>query len=108
MQRLHTTRVVVSYSCTYSDHIHGLFFFERFCSSLLFTALTAMAEISGLFIQRRIIHRHKNGALYHPFVEALAFTLVDVPITFVILVVFGIIIYFMVGLQRSAVSHSSI
>jgi ATP-binding cassette, subfamily G (WHITE), member 2, SNQ2 len=67
-----------------------------------------MSEISGLYTQRPIINRHKNAALYHPFVEALALTLVDVPITFVTNVVFGIIIYFMVGLQRSAVSSPQV
>lgn len=67
-----------------------------------------MSEISGLYAQRRVIQRHKNAALYHPFVEALALTLVDIPITFVINAVFGIIIYFMVGLQQSAVSAMSL
>lgn len=75
----------------------GVLFF-----ALLFAALTAMSEISGLYKQRPIIHRHKNAALYHPFVEALALTLVDVPITFVTSGVFGVVLYFMVGLQRSA------
>jgi ATP-binding cassette subfamily G (WHITE) protein 2 (SNQ2) len=63
-----------------------------------------MSEIAGLYTQRPIIHRHKNAALYHPFIEALALTLVDVPITFLTSIVFGVILYFMVGLQRSAVS----
>jgi ATP-binding cassette subfamily G (WHITE) protein 2 (SNQ2) len=63
-----------------------------------------MSEISGLFAQHRIIHRHKNAALYHPSVEAVALTLVDIPITFVTISIFAIILYFMVGLQQSAVS----
>ncbi|KAF5379148.1 hypothetical protein D9615_006042 [Tricholomella constricta] len=75
----------------------GVLFF-----ALLFAALTTMAEIPALYAQRPIVHRHKVGALYHPFVEALALTLVDVPITFATSIVFGIILYFMVGLQRSA------
>lgn len=64
-----------------------------------------MAEIPALYAQRPIVHRHKNAALYHPFVEALALTLVDIPITFGTCVVFGIILYFMVGLQQTAVSY---
>jgi ATP-binding cassette subfamily G (WHITE) protein 2 (SNQ2) len=79
------------------------FLLTTIISSLLFTALTAMAEISALFGQRAIVNRHKNAALYHPFVEALALTLVDVPITAVTTVLYGVVVYFMVGLQRSAV-----
>jgi ATP-binding cassette subfamily G (WHITE) protein 2 (SNQ2) len=65
-----------------------------------------MAEIPALYAQRPIVQRHKKAALYHPFVEGLALTLVDIPITFATSVVFGVILYFMVGLQRSAVSNN--
>ena len=41
--------------------------------------------------------------MYHPFVEALALTLVDIPITAMTLSIYAIVLYFMVGLQRSAV-----
>jgi ATP-binding cassette subfamily G (WHITE) protein 2 (SNQ2) len=61
-----------------------------------------MAEIPALYSQRPIVTRHEKAAFYHPFVEALALTLVDVPITFVTTFVFAIILYFMVGLQKSA------
>ena len=40
--------------------------------------------------------------MYHPFVEAIALTLVDVPITFTILLLYSIVLYFLVGLQSSA------
>lgn len=40
--------------------------------------------------------------MYHPFIESLAYTIVDMPIAFITLVVFSIILYFVVGLQRSA------
>ena len=73
------------------------------CSALLFAALTAMAEIPALYAQRPIVHRHQLAAFYHPFVEAAALTLVDIPITLVTIIVYCIIIYFMVGLQRSVV-----
>lgn len=75
----------------------GVIFF-----ALLAAALSTMAEIPALYEQRPIVLKHKKAALYHPFVEALASTLVDVPITLATFVVFGIIIYFMAGLQRSA------
>ena len=71
-------------------------------SSLLFSALATMSEIPSLYSQREIVLRHEKAALYHPFVEALAHTLVDVPITLVIMIVFSVLLYFMTGLQRSA------
>jgi len=61
-----------------------------------------MAEIPALYSQRPIVNRHHKSALYHPFVEAMALTLVDIPITLLTTFVFSIIIYFMVGLQTSA------
>jgi ATP-binding cassette subfamily G (WHITE) protein 2 (SNQ2) len=41
-----------------------------------------MAEIAALFAQRPIVLRQNKAALYHPFIEAVALTLVDIPITF--------------------------
>ena len=40
--------------------------------------------------------------MYHPFIEAAAMTLVDIPITFMTLTVFCLVLYFVVGLQTSA------
>ncbi|KAJ7170941.1 pleiotropic drug resistance ABC transporter [Mycena crocata] len=75
----------------------GVIFF-----ALLFSALSSMAEISALFVQRPIVLRQSKAALYHPFIDALALTLVDIPITFATSIVFGIVLYFMVGLQQTA------
>ncbi|KAI9065216.1 pleiotropic drug resistance ABC transporter [Trametes sanguinea] len=75
----------------------GVLFF-----SLLFAALSTMAEIPALFSQRPIVHRQSRAAMYHPFVEGLALTLVDVPITAITMIVFSILIYFLVGLQQQA------
>jgi ATP-binding cassette subfamily G (WHITE) protein 2 (SNQ2) len=61
-----------------------------------------VAEIPSLFTQRPIVARHQKAALYHPFIEAVALTLVDVPITFVTTLVFSTIIYEAVRLQQSA------
>lgn len=74
----------------------GVIFF-----ALLFSAFSSMAEIAALFAQRPIVLRQSTAALYHPFIEAVALTLVDVPITFVTLLVFSIVMYFIVGLQRT-------
>ncbi|KAJ6512909.1 pleiotropic drug resistance ABC transporter [Mycena sanguinolenta] len=75
----------------------GVMFF-----ALLFSALTSMAEIAALYSQRPIILRQSRAALYHPFIEAVALTLVDIPITFCTTIIFAIVLYFIVGLQRTA------
>jgi ATP-binding cassette, subfamily G (WHITE), member 2, SNQ2 len=43
------------------------------------------------------LQRHQKAALYHPFVEAAALTLVDAAISIVIIAVFSVILYFMTG-----------
>lgn len=48
-----------------------------------------MAEIPALFGQRIIIAKHQKAAMYHPFIEALAVTLVDIPITAITILIFG-------------------
>jgi ATP-binding cassette subfamily G (WHITE) protein 2 (SNQ2) len=61
-----------------------------------------MAEIPALFTQRPIVVKHAKAAMYHPFIEAAANTIVDVPITFFTIMIYSLILYFMVGLQSSA------
>jgi len=65
-------------------------------------ALSSTAEIPALFAQRPIVVNHAKAAMYHPFIEAAALTIVDVPITFVTIVIFSLILYFLAGLQASA------
>ncbi|TFY65604.1 hypothetical protein EVG20_g5493 [Dentipellis fragilis] len=74
----------------------GVLFF-----SLLFSLISAMAELPSLFTQRPIVARHHRSALYAPFVDALARSVVDMPILFLTMTVFSIILYFVVGLQRT-------
>ena len=45
--------------------------------AVLFGALSCMAEIPLLYAQRPIVTRHHKAALYHPFIDALALTIVD-------------------------------
>jgi hypothetical protein len=100
-------RLLLSRRCTFlvSFGISTIFVSLKVTSrsSLLFSALTAMAEIPALYAQRPIVLRHQQAAMYHPFVETLALTLVDIPITVVTLSIFSIVLYFMVGFQLSAV-----
>ena len=71
-------------------------------SAILFATLTAMAEIPALYSQRPIVNRHQKAAMYHPFIEALALTIVDIPLTFLIQIIFSVVVYFLVGLQKTA------
>jgi ATP-binding cassette, subfamily G (WHITE), member 2, SNQ2 len=61
-----------------------------------------MSEIQVLFAQRPIVLRHQKSALYHPFIEAVAMTLVDIPITGITLLIFATIVYEAVRFQQSA------
>ena len=66
----------------------------------LFNALTAIAEINSLYAQRPIVEKHGSYAFYHPFTEAMAGIVADIPVKFVQAVFFNIILYFMAGLRR--------
>lgn len=70
--------------------------------AVLFTTLVPLSEIPTLYGQRPIVLRHKKAAMYHPFIEAFAMTLADIPITLVTLTIYSIVLYFVVGLQASA------
>ena len=71
-------------------------------SSLFIPALFSMSEVPASFANRPIILRHQKAAMYHPMVDALALTLVDVPFTLANMILFTIIVYFIAGLQVSA------
>ncbi|KAJ5538316.1 CDR ABC transporter [Penicillium frequentans] len=68
--------------------------------AVLLNALTAMSEINALYAQRPIIEKHNSYAFYHPFTEAIAGVIADIPVKFALAVCFNIILYFLVGLQR--------
>ena len=68
--------------------------------AILFNALTAIAEINSLYAQRPIVEKHNSYAFYHPFTEAMAGVVSDIPVKFVQATMFNIILYFMAGLRR--------
>lgn len=90
----------VYFSCVSSLCLLRVCLLNKVSSSILFAALTTMAEIPALFSQRPIVLRQSRAAMYHPFVESLALTLVDVPISFVTITFFAVILYFLVGLTQ--------
>lgn len=75
----------------------GVLFF-----ALLYNSFTAMSEITAGYAQRPIVIRHRRFAMIHPFSDALANTLLDMPIRLMTLTLFDVILYFMVGLQYTA------
>ncbi|KAJ5168761.1 CDR ABC transporter [Penicillium canariense] len=69
---------------------------------LLFNALLAMAELTAAFESRPILMKHKSFSFYRPAAYALAQVVVDVPLVFIQVVLFDIIVYFMSNLARTA------
>jgi len=69
---------------------------------LLFNALLALAEQTAAFESKPILMKHKNFSFNHPSAYALAQTVVDVPLVFIQVFLFSIIIYWMAGLAPTA------
>lgn len=62
----------------------------------------AQGEIFSAFIGRRIIQKHKSYAMYHPGLHHISQVILDIPILFLQSVLYGTIVYFMVGLDHDA------
>ncbi|KAI9054006.1 hypothetical protein LZ554_002950 [Drepanopeziza brunnea f. sp. 'monogermtubi'] len=73
----------------------GVLFF-----AVLLNALLAISEINTLYSQRPIVEKQASYAFYHPFTEAMAGVVADIPVKFVIATCFNIILYFLAGLRR--------
>lgn len=69
---------------------------------LLFNALLALAEQTAAFEAKPILLKHKNFSFYRPSAYAIAQTVVDVPLVFIQVAIFDIIIYWMAGLTATA------
>jgi ATP-binding cassette, subfamily G (WHITE), member 2, PDR len=70
--------------------------------AVLLNALIALSEINGLYAQRPIVEKHVSYAFYHPWTEALAGIVSDIPVKFLIAIGFNIILYFLSGLRYEA------
>jgi hypothetical protein len=75
----------------------GVLFF-----ALLFNALLALAELTAAFQSKPILLKHKSFSFYRPSAYAIAQTVVDVPLVFIQVVIFNVVVYFMANLQRTA------
>ena len=69
---------------------------------LLFNALLALAEMTSLFESKPILLKHKSFSFYRPSAFAIAQTVVDVPLVFIQVFLFNVIIYWMSGLAQTA------
>ncbi|KAK8233406.1 ABC-2 type transporter [Phyllosticta capitalensis] len=70
--------------------------------AVLLNALMAISEINSLYAQRPIVEKHNSYAFYHPFTEAVAGVVSDIPVKFVIAVAFNVIYYFISELRKEA------
>jgi ABC-type multidrug transport system permease subunit len=64
--------------------------------------ILGFSDVQAAFTGRGVLAKHKAYSLYRPSAVLIAQTLVDLPIFFVQIVIFTIIVYFMVGLQSDA------
>ncbi|PLB55428.1 putative ABC transporter [Aspergillus steynii IBT 23096] len=69
---------------------------------LLFNSLLALAELTATFTTRPVMLKHKSFSFYRPSAYALAQVVVDVPLIFVQVTIFDLIVYFMSNLTRTA------
>ncbi|KAF3927823.1 hypothetical protein ABW20_dc0102164 [Dactylellina cionopaga] len=75
----------------------GLLFF-----AILLNALGSITEINKLYEQRPIVEKHNSFAFYHPWTEAAAGIVSDIPVKFVAATAFNLVIYFLGGLSYDA------
>ncbi|OJJ45430.1 hypothetical protein ASPZODRAFT_69926 [Penicilliopsis zonata CBS 506.65] len=68
---------------------------------LLFNSLLALAELTAAFHSRPILMKHKSFSFYRPAAYALAQVVIDVPLVFIQVVIFDVIVYFMSNLART-------
>ncbi|KAJ2998944.1 hypothetical protein NUW58_g161 [Xylaria curta] len=69
--------------------------------SVLVTALSPAFEVLTIWAQRPIVEKHNRYAFYHPFTDAAASMICDLPNKFATAVLFQIVIYFMTNLRRT-------
>lgn len=67
--------------------------------AILFPSLISLSETTAAFSGRAVLAKHKAFSMYRPAAVLVAQTLGDLPIFFVQLLIFTLIIYFMCGLK---------
>lgn len=69
--------------------------------SILMAAFQSMLEILTLYAQRGIVEKQSKYAFYHPFSEAVASMIADLPNKIGTTIVFDVTVYFMTNLRRT-------
>jgi ABC-type multidrug transport system permease subunit len=67
--------------------------------SILYNALIALSEVTDSFTGRPILAKHRSFALYHPAAICIAQVVADFPVLLFQVTHFGLVLYFMVGLE---------
>ncbi|KAL7626532.1 Multidrug resistance protein [Parahypoxylon ruwenzoriense] len=70
--------------------------------AIVFNALSSALEIFSLYAQRPIVEKQSRYALYHPFAEAVASIICDLPTKILSVICFNIPLYFMAQLRQEA------
>ncbi|KAJ5091406.1 ABC multidrug transporter C [Penicillium alfredii] len=70
--------------------------------AVLLNAFSSALEILTLYAQRPIVEKQARYAMYHPFTEAIASMLCDMPYKLLNSVTFNVPLYFMTGLRQTA------
>lgn len=70
--------------------------------AILLNSLLTVSEINALYSQRPIVEKHASYAFYHPFAEALAGIVSDIPIKLGSGIIFNTILYFLASLRYDA------
>ncbi|KAH7180121.1 putative ABC multidrug transporter [Fusarium oxysporum] len=68
--------------------------------AVLMNALITINEIMQLYSQRPIVEKQARYAFVHPFTEALASVVIDLPIKLFRCSLFSVVLYFLVNLRR--------
>jgi ATP-binding cassette, subfamily G (WHITE), member 2, SNQ2 len=69
--------------------------------SLFFNSLLALSELTNAYSARQILLKHKLFTFYRPAAYALGQLVTDIPIIFVQVAIFDIIVYFLSHLSRT-------
>ncbi len=69
--------------------------------AILMNAFSSALEILTLFAQRPIVEKHTKYAFYHPFAEAVASMICDMPNKVLTSITFNLTLYFMTNLRRT-------
>ncbi|GKZ43326.1 hypothetical protein AbraIFM66951_004058 [Aspergillus brasiliensis] len=70
--------------------------------SILYNSLMALSEVTDSFTGRPVMIKHKHFGYYHPAAFCIAQIAADIPIILFSITIFGIVLYFMVGLKVTA------